>query len=60
MDALRYGIMSLPETEKEIDTRLRVNMAGLFGVSTTSSAWDKPIKQNNQQGYIDEHLGLLD
>jgi phage terminase large subunit-like protein len=60
MDALRYGIMSLPETEKEIDTRLRVNMAGLFGVSTTSSVWDKPIKQNNQQGYIDEHLGLLD
>ena len=61
MDALRYGIMSLPETEKEIDDRLKASLEELgLSAVTTADNWDRPITKSNQQGYIDEHLGLLE
>lgn len=60
LDALRYGIMSLPKTEKETNEDIAKNLEGIFPVARTASDWDKPIKTKQPVGYFDEHLGLLE
>lgn len=60
LDALRYAIMSLPMTEKELNSDIAERLQAIFPVARTASVWDKPIKAHTPEGVFDEHLGLLE
>lgn len=56
MDALRYGIMTIPQTEEEIEEEFKERMKSIFpDAVTTASVWDKANTKPTQ--IFDEHLG---
>jgi len=61
MDALRYGVMSLPKTEKEEAKDLAEKVKELVPFATTASVFNtaRP-SEDNHKGYFDEHLGYLE
>ncbi len=59
MDALRYGIMSLPKSEAELDADLINRLKGIFPVADTSKIFELASIGNEAHNY-DEHLGLLE
>lgn len=62
MDALRYGIMTLPKTYKEEEEDLKARLSDLgIDFATTSDVFDisTPSKEFSST-YFDEHLGVLD
>jgi len=60
LDALRYGIMTLPKTEKEEREEKLAAIKELMPFSTTAKVWDNPIKIGNEDKLFDEHLGYLE
>lgn len=59
MDALRYGIMSLPKTDEELDEDLAERLKGIFPAANTSAIFEM-AQADNDTTYYDEHLGRLD
>jgi phage terminase large subunit-like protein len=59
MDALRYGVMSLPKTPQEEAESRRSRLQHVMDVADTASVFEKAMVDRNDQVF-DEHLGLLD
>jgi hypothetical protein len=60
LDALRYGVMSLPKTSAEEARDLAEFVRELIPFTTTASVWDKATHESSSGGYLDEHLGLIE
>jgi phage terminase large subunit len=60
MDALRYGVMSLPKTDKEEAKALAEFVKELVPFATTASVFDIARADNSERGVFDEHLGYLE
>ena len=59
LDALRYGIMSLPKTQEELDDDLQERLKLLIPAVGNSSIFEI-ADIGKTDGYIDEHLGLVE
>jgi phage terminase large subunit len=59
LDALRYGIMTLPKTQQELDDDLSDRLKLLIPAVGNSSIFEEATI-GKSDGYIDEHLGLIE
>lgn len=59
LDALRYGIMTIPKTEREMQEDLFKSLKEIVPAVRTASVFDKAVIEKNETHW-DEHLGDLE
>lgn len=59
LDALRYGIMTIPKYEEEMKEERMQELANLAGAVKAASDYDDTLPGSSVDDVYDEHLGLI-